>query len=97
MKTILKVLIANLVLLTLGFAQEPQRAVVSKPTIAEAGVSTDQTIVTGSEQRPAPAIEPKALPLMNPSLGEIARKARAAHAAAPKAQMVVADDAPPKE
>jgi hypothetical protein len=30
-------------------------------------------------------------------LGEIARKARAAHATAPKAQMVLADDAPPQK
>ena len=33
---------------------------------------------------------------MNPTLGEIARRARAAHAEAPKAQMVVADDALPR-
>jgi hypothetical protein len=42
-------------------------------------------------------VQPKALPPLNPSLGEIARKARAARAVAPKAQVVMADDAPPKE
>ena len=54
-------------------------------------------IATADPHRPAPKIEPKALPPLNPSLGEIARQARAAHAAAAKAQVVVADDAPPKE
>jgi hypothetical protein len=94
MNTMPKVIIANLVLLAAGFAQEPKRAVVPQQTIAETGVSREQIIAAGSEQRPAPTVEPKALPPLNPSLGEIARKARAAHAVAPKAQVVVADDAP---
>jgi hypothetical protein len=95
MKTLLRVLMSGLLLLlTQVYAQEPKRAVAPHETIAEAGVSRDQTIATGSQPRPAPAVQPKALPELSPSLGEIARRARAAHAAAPKAQVVVADDAP---
>lgn len=97
MKTLLRLLITALVLMTPGFAQEPKHAVAPQETIAETAVSRDQTIATGSPQRPAPMVQPKALPPLNPSLGEIARRARAAHAAAPKAQVVVADDAPPQK
>ena len=98
MKTLLKLLMSLMVLLlTLGFAQEPKRGVAPHETLAEAGVSRDQTIATGTQPRPAPVVQPKALPELSPSLGEIARKARAAHAAAPKAQVVVADDAPPQK
>jgi len=93
MKTLSQLLIAGLVLVTPLFAQEPKRAVVPQETIAQTKVSTDQIVVTGSAQQRAPQVLPKALPPMNPSLGEIARRARAAHAEAPKALMVVADDA----
>ena len=92
MKTLSQLLIAGLVLVTPLFAQEPKSAVVPQETIARTKVTTDQIIATGSPQERAPQVLPKALPPMNPSLGEIARRARAAHADAPKAQMVVADD-----
>ena len=85
------------VLLTVAFAQEPKHAVVAQEPAAGSAASTTQMIATGSPQRPAPLVEPKALPPLNPSLGEIARKARAVHAEAPKAQVVIADDASPKE
>lgn len=97
MKLLLKVLFGGVVLLTVAFAQEPKHAVVAQEPTAPSRASTTQMTATGSPQRPAPLVEPKALPPLNPSLGEIARKARAAHAAAPKAQVVLADDAPPKE
>lgn len=97
MKTFSQLMIAGLVLVTPLFAQEPKRAVVPQQTIAETKISTDQFIATGAPQERAPQIQPKALPPMNPSLGEIARRARAAHAEAPKAQMVVADDALPED
>ena len=97
MKTLPQLLIAGLVLVAPLFAQEPKRAVVPQQTIAETKISTDQFIATGTQQRNAPQIQPKALPPMNPSLGEIARRARAAHAEAPKAQMIVADDALPED
>jgi hypothetical protein len=97
MKLLLKVLIGGAVLLTVAFAQEPKRAVVAQDPVSPLTASTTQLIATADPQRPAPKIEPKALPPMNPSLGEIARQARAAHAAAAKAQVVIADDAPPKE
>jgi hypothetical protein len=97
MKTLSQMLIAGLVLVTPLFAQEPKHAVVPQETIAEAKVSTDQVIATGSPQHSAPVVQPKPLPALNPSLGEIARRARAAHAEAPKAQMVVADDALPQD
>lgn len=89
-------LIAGLILTASAFAQEPTRAVVAKDPIAPSGPSREQLIVTGSAPGTAPVVQPKALPPLNPSLGEIARRARAAHAAAPKAQVVVADDAPPQ-
>jgi hypothetical protein len=97
MKLLFKILIGGVVLLTMALAQEPKHAVVAQEPAAPSAASTTQTIATGSPQRPAPVVAPKALPPLNPSLGEIARKARAAHAAAPKAQVVLADDAPPKE
>jgi hypothetical protein len=97
MKLLLKLLIAGLVLLTTGFAQEPTHAVVAQEPAAPSAASREQSVATGSPQRPAPMVEPKPLPPLNPSLGEIARKARAARAAAPKAQVVLADDAPPQK
>jgi hypothetical protein len=98
MKTLLRLLMTGLVLLlTQGFAQEPQRAVVAQEPVGASQGSRDQTIATGTSQRPAPVVLPKALPELNPSLAEIARAARAAHAAAQKAQVVVADDAPPQK
>jgi hypothetical protein len=97
MKLLFKLLLAVVVLLTTAFAQEPTRAVVSPEAIARSAVSREQVIVTGSQQRSAPLVQPKALPPLNPSLGEIARRARAAHAAGPKAQVVIADDAPPQK
>ena len=97
MKLLLKVLIGGAVLLTVAFAQEPKHAVAPQEPVSSLAASTTQMIATADPHRPAPKIEPKALPPLNPSLGEIARQARAAHAAAAKAQVVVADDAPPKE
>jgi hypothetical protein len=97
MKRVLTLIIAGLVLTASAFAQEPTRAVVAKDPVAPSGVSREQVVATGSSQRTAPVVQPKALPPLNPSLGEIARRARAAHAAAPKAQVVVAEDAPPQQ
>jgi hypothetical protein len=97
MKMLSQMVIAGLVMVTPLFAQEPKHAVAPQETIAETKISTDQIIATGSPERRAPQIQPKALPPMNPSLGEIARQARAAHAEAPKAQMIVADDALPQD
>jgi hypothetical protein len=97
MKLLLKVLFGGVVLLTVAFAQEPTHGVVAQEPAGPSAASREQSVATGSPQRPAPAVQPKALPPLNPSLGEIARKARAVHAAAPKAQVVLADDAPPQE
>jgi hypothetical protein len=97
MKMLSQMVIGGLVMVTPLFAQEPKHAVVAQETIAETKISTDQIIATGAPERRAPQVLPKALPPMNPTLGEIARRARAAHAEAPKAQMVVADDALPQD
>jgi len=97
MKLLLKVFIGAAVLLTVAFAQEPKHAVVAQEPATPSAASPTQMFATGSPPRPAPMVQPKALPPLNPSLGEIARKARAASAVAPKAQVVMADDAPPKE
>jgi hypothetical protein len=97
MKLLLKMLMGGVMLLTVAFAQEPKHAVAPQEPAMPSAASTTQMIATGSPQRSGPRVEPKALPPLNPSLGEIARQARAAHAAAAKAQVVIADDAPPKE
>ena len=97
MKLLLKVLFGGVVLVSVAFAQEPTHAVVAQEPVAQSGTSTTQMTATGTPQRPAPLVPPKALPPLNPSLGEIARKARATHAAAPKAQVTLADDTPPQE
>lgn len=103
MKTSLKLVLAGLVLLTYGFAQEPKQALAKQVATPE---SQKEIIVTGAPQTAAPMVQPKALPPLSPSLGEIARQARAAHAAAPKAQEVAdtdtvqhkdADNAEPKD
>ena len=97
MNIALKLIVAGLVLTATGFAQEPKAA---------CGRTTKHRQVQSIEWRghcdrfagaSAPKVQPKALPPLNPSLGEIARRVRAAHAEAPKAQMVVADDAPPHD
>jgi hypothetical protein len=93
MKTWSKLLIAVPVLLTQGFAQEPKRLSINQ---APADAARQQTVATGSAQRTAPMVQPKALPPLSPSLGDIARAARAAHAAAPKAQVVVENAASPE-
>jgi hypothetical protein len=90
MKTLLKLCIPLLVLLTPGFGQEPKTALIKDTPTAE---SREQTVTTGSAKVPAPKVQPKALPPLSPTLGEIARAARAAHAAAAKAQMVLDPDA----
>ena len=88
MKTSVKLFLAGLVLVTQGFGQEPKQA-LAKPT-----PTRNETIISGAApQAVAPVVEPKALPPLNPPLGDIARLARAAHAASPKAQMVVETDA----
>ncbi|MGH9501369.1 MAG: hypothetical protein ACRD20_00815 [Terriglobales bacterium] len=97
MNMALKLLIVGLVLLTAAFGQELKRGATKQEPVLESSVSTEQLIATGSPQRRAPVVQPKALPRLNPSLGEIARRARAAHAVAPKAEVVVADDALPKK
>ena len=82
MKTSLKVFLASLVLLTQGFGQEPKQALAKQVSIA---AGKTETIASGAPQPVAPVVEPKALPPLNPPLGDMARQARAARAAAPKA------------
>jgi hypothetical protein len=97
MKTLLRLLMTGmLLLLTQGFAQEPQRAVIPQRPVGATPESGDQTIAAGTSKRPVPVVLPKALPELNPSLAEIARAARA-RAAAQKAQVVVADEAQPQK
>lgn len=90
MKTSLKLFLAGLVLLTQGFGQEPKQALAKQ---APTPPAKNETVISGAApQAIAPVVEPKALPPMNPPLGDIARQARAAHAVAPKAQVVVETD-----
>ena len=97
MNIALKLMVAGLVLTAAGFAQEPKRPAVAPQSIAKSKVLSGEVIVMGSPDPSAPKVQPKALPPLNPSLGEIARRVRAARAEAPKAQMVVADDALPHD
>lgn len=98
MKTFLKLLMTGLVLLLVqAYAQEPKHAVVAQDPATEASLSREQTIATGTPERRAPVVQPKPLPRLSPSLGEIARANRAAHAAVPKAQVVLTDDATPEK
>jgi hypothetical protein len=78
------------VLLTQGFGQEPKQALTKQGSTAEA---RKETIASASPQAVAPVVEPKALPPLNPPLGDIARQARAARAAALKARVVLETDA----
>ena len=89
MKTSLKLFLASLVLLTQGFAQEPKQALAKQ---VSSGEPKTERAVSGAPLPPAPVVQPKALPPLNPSLGEIARQARAAHSTAPKAQVIVETD-----
>jgi hypothetical protein len=88
MKTWLQLLVTIAVLQTLGFGQEPKQTLKQ----AQVAVGGTATSASGRPQPPAPVVEPKALPPLNPPLGDIARQARAAHAAALKAQVVVEND-----
>ncbi|MGH9546358.1 MAG: hypothetical protein ACRD23_14215 [Terriglobales bacterium] len=97
MKLLLRLLVASVMLTATGFAQELEPGAARHQPATDSKVSTEQTVATGPRQRRAPVVLPKALPRLNPSLGEIARRVRAAHAEAPKAQVVVADDAPPQK
>jgi len=99
MKALLRLLILLLVPLTQGFGQEPKR-IAAKPS--PGAESRQQTVASGAPQRPAPMVQPKALPQLSPTLGDIAREARAAHAAAAKAHVVLDPEAdavtsPPEE
>jgi hypothetical protein len=91
MKTLLKLFVVGLALLTRGFGQEPNpkhTGVQQEPVKA----FSEQALASGSNRGSVPVVQPKALPLLNPALGDVARKARAAHAAAPKAQMALEKD-----
>jgi len=89
MKTSWKLLLAALVLVSCAFAQEPKQALARQ---VSSGETKKEMIVSGAPLPAAPTVEPKALPAMNPPLGDIARMARAAHNTAPKALMVVETD-----
>jgi len=97
MKLLLKLLIAGVLLMATAFAQELKRGAKPQEPVAESRASTEQIIATGVRRPPAPLVQPKALPHLNPSLGDIARSVRATHAEAPKAKVVVAEDAPPQK
>jgi hypothetical protein len=91
MKTLLALLITGFVLLIPASAQELKGPASKQLVTMQLG---EPRIATGSPARPAPVIQPKPLPQLSLSLGEIARRARAARAAGPKAQVVVNDDLP---
>jgi len=74
-------------------AQEPSAPIKSAETVTAAASHPLTSVVLG-DSKPAPVIYPEPRPTKI-SLGEYARRIRAAHAAAPKAaKFVVNDDAP---
>jgi hypothetical protein len=88
MKTSIMLLLATLVLVTYSVGQEPKQALDKQTPTGDATMHT----VTGSKPNTV-VVEPKPLPPMNPPLGDIARQARAAHAAAAaKAEVIVDTD-----
>jgi hypothetical protein len=89
MKTSFKVFLVGIALVSLAYSQEPTQALTKQ---LSSGETRKGVVVSGAPQPAAPVLQPKALPAMNPPLGEIARLARAAHAAAPKALVVVETD-----
>lgn len=88
MNSSLKLLLAILMLASSGLCQEPKKALDKQTPTGEAKMQ----IVNGAPKPAAPSVEPKALPPLNPPLGDIARQARAARAAAPKVEVVVETD-----
>jgi hypothetical protein len=88
MKTSLKLILAILMLVPGGLCQEPKKALNKETPTGDAKVQ----VVNGAPKLAAPSVQPKALPPLNPPLGDIARQARAARAAAPKAEVVVETD-----
>lgn len=89
MRTSLKMLLAGLVLITQGLGQEPKQALAKQ---VSSGETRKETVVIDALLPTAPVVQPKALPPLNPPLGDIARRARAARITAPKAQVVVETD-----
>ena len=59
MKLLLKLLIAGLLLMATGFAQELKRDARPQEPVAESQVSTEQTIATGVRHRQLPWCSPK--------------------------------------
>jgi hypothetical protein len=95
MKTFLKFLAPGLVLLAQGFAQElnQEQTGIKRERIS---VASQPTVSNGSRERHIPLLQPETLPVLSPPLGDVARKARAARAMAPKAQVVLEKDSDKK-
>ena len=95
MKTFLKFLVPGLMLLAQGFAQEPnyKHTGITREQIS---VASEPTVSSGSRERNIPLLQPETLPVLHPPLGDVARKARAARATAPKAQVVSEKDSDKK-
>jgi hypothetical protein len=95
MKTFLRFVVPVLVLLAHGFAQEPnhEHTGIKREQIS---VASEPTVSSSSRERYPPFLQPETLPVLNPPLGDVARKARAVRATAPKAEVVLEKDSDKK-
>lgn len=87
MKIGLQFIVASVLLVVPAFGQEPSRVLTPKGNQA-----CGQTIARGSMQLVPPVEQPKALPLLDLPLGDVARLERAAHSNAPKAKTIMVTD-----
>lgn len=87
----LTVLVVAFALLPMAFGQEPNR---KRMGIRQEALRppSEQIFTQGFLHKPAPLLQPKALPVLNPPMGDIARQARITHAATLKAEMVFEED-----
>ena len=83
--------IVALLLVSAAFSQEPNRNHTSIKE-AEPPKATYPVVGRGMNQSDAPTVLPKPLPVLHPSLAEIARAARAARANSQRAQLTVETD-----
>jgi len=85
------ILLFTLLVVSASVAQEPNRKQTGVKE-AEAPKATYPAVGRGMNQNDAPTLLPKPLPALHPSLAEIARAARAAHANSQHAQLTVETD-----
>lgn len=85
------IVLVTLLLASAAYAQEPNRKHTSIRE-AEAARTQYPTLARGISQDDAPALQPKALPILHPSLAEIARANRTARNNSQRAALTIETD-----